>query len=68
MEMAVDAKKLFLVCAEQCTTISEAAIKAGVSPQIQGRIAKGGKIRSSTLGRLAKVLKVAPADLLKDDQ
>ena len=69
MQMIIDAKKFFLACADQCKTASAVAIEAGMNPQIQGRIAKGNaRINSSTLGRLAKVLKVAPADLLKDDQ
>ncbi len=69
MEMTIDAKKVYLLCADQCKTFSAVAQEAQIGPNIRTRIAKGNAaVKSSTLGRLAKVLKVAPADLLKDDQ
>lgn len=67
--MAIDSKKVYLACADQCKTFSAVAQEAQIGPNIRTRITKGNAlVNCSTLGRLAKVLKVAPADLLKDDQ
>ena len=67
MQMVIDSKKFYLACADKCKSVSAVAVEAGLSGSTQARITKGdARLNAKTLGRLAKVLGIAPKDLLKE--
>ena len=67
MQMGIESKEFYRGCADKCKGVAAGAVEAGLSGSTQARITKGdARLNAKTLGRLAKVLGVAPKDLLKE--
>jgi DNA-binding Xre family transcriptional regulator len=65
--MKVDRKKLELAMARACMTSAELPAAAGIPrPTVQNAVV-GKSVRPATLGRIARALKVDPAELLEED-
>lgn len=64
--MKIDKRKLELVLAQRCETISSLRGK-GLSPQTITRIANGVDVKPVTVGKLAKALGVDVREIIKED-
>lgn len=63
--MKIDNHKLDMVLAKRCMNLRD--LRAGTSPQTLTRIRRGEDVLPATLGRIAKVLGVDPAELIEED-
>lgn len=66
MLFKIDNKKFFSACASMCMTTSSVIKSAGCSTVTQQRIVKGKPLQAVTVGKLCKVLRVKPEDLLAE--
>lgn len=64
--MKISKSKLDMELARQCKSIS-AFRGEGVSPQTLTRIRNGAEIKPVTVGKIAKVLGVDPADIIEKE-
>lgn len=64
--MKIDIKKLELALARSCTHTSQ--LRSVVSSQTIYRIRKGDEVKPHTLGVIASVLGVDPAELLEEER
>lgn len=62
--MKVSKTKLELVLARECKTITD--LRLGTSPQTLTKASKGGNLRPSTVGRIAKALGVDVTDIVEE--
>lgn len=62
----IDKKKLYLVCADKCLSVSETVKKAGCSTMTYHRINNEKPLQSVTVGKIAKFLCVDAKELVED--
>ena len=65
--MIINFKKLDLVLAEKCMCGANLCTKAMISSATLTRAKKGSNVRTSTIGRIARVLGVRPIDIVYND-
>lgn len=65
--MIVDTKKWNLALARTCMGKKALAEAAGISYMTFRNFERGAAVRPSTLGRIARALKMDPADLTKEE-
>ena len=63
--MKIDNKKLELLLARECKSLSD--LRDGTSPQTLIRIRRGEDVKPKTAGRIAKALGVDVADILEGE-
>lgn len=66
MLFRIDKRKLFLACANVCKGTSEVIKEAGCSTMTFQRINNNKPVQSVTIGKIAKVLGVKPADIIAE--
>lgn len=64
--MKIDNRKLDLVLAQRCETLSNLRGK-GLSPQTITRIVNGSEVKPVTIGKLAKALGVDVREIIKEE-
>lgn len=62
--MKIDTKKLNLLLACQCKSLSD--LRDGASPNTLKRIRHGEEVMPKTVGRIAHALGVDPADIIEE--
>lgn len=66
--LQLDRRKLDIVLARQCLSITDAVKLAGLSNALLTRIFSGKcTLTTKTLGKLSTALKVDPTELIKDE-
>lgn len=63
--MRIDGQKLDLILARRCTALSD--LRTEMAPQTLRRIREGQEVRTTTVGRLAKLLEVDPEELVREE-
>lgn len=63
--MKISKGKLELVLARGCKSITD--LRLGTSPQTLTKASKGGNLRPSTVGRIAKALGVDVAEIIEQE-
>lgn len=64
----IDSKAFVRALEIRCYTNNALAKAAGLAPMTVQKARNGGEIRPTTLGKLAKALKVKPETLVKQEQ
>ena len=68
MMLKIDGKKLFIVCANRCLSLTEMCKKADVSNCVLHNIKIGKLCHAKTVGKIAKALDVDASVLLEDEK
>lgn len=63
--MKIDNRKLDLILARQCRTITD--LRVSVSPQTLTRVRRCEDVKPATIGRIAKALDVDVTEILKEE-
>lgn len=65
--MKADKAKLTLAMARACMDTQDLAKAADMPPQTVNGVIRGRSVRPATLGKVARALRVDPAEILKEE-